>query len=141
MISFMMVAEVRGKFLEPRTWFGLVEDVLGAAASSSTQGRLLCFTLVLRVSSVIDSIPRRVSRRRRVDLREPPAPSSAVVSVMEVSSSRAGVAGGSGFIFREGAGVVSNESSSACEARDWDLVRVGMEPTTIEEAVLAARGC
>ena len=136
-----MVAEVRGKFLEPRTWFGLVEEVPAAEGSSRTEGRLPCFTLVLRVSSVIDSIPRRVSRRRRVDLREPPGPSSAVVSLIEVSSSRAGVAGGSGFILREGAGVLSNDNSSAWEARDWDLVRVGREPATAEEAVLAARAC
>jgi hypothetical protein len=137
----MMVAEVRGKLREPRTWFGLVDGCGWAEGSSSTEGRLPCFALVLRVSSVIDSSPRRVSRRRRVDLREPRPPSSAVVSVIEVSLSRAGVAGGSGFTFREGAGVVSRDSSSAGEAIDWDLVRVRREPATAEEAVLAARPC
>ena len=98
---------------------------------------------LLRVSSVIDSNPSRVSRRRRVDLREPPppGPSSAVVSVMEVSSSRAGVAGGSGLMVREGPSVVSRKISSKWEARDWDLVRVGIEPAKADEAVLAARVC
>lgn len=140
-MSFMIVAEVRGKLRELRTWFSLVDDCDWVAGSSSTEGRLPCFALVLRVSSVIDSSPRRVPRRRRVDLREPPPPSSAVVSVIEVSSSRAGVAGGSGFIFREGAGVALRDSSSAGVAIDWDLVRVARESVTAEEAVLAARPC
>lgn len=79
----------------------------------------------MRVVSAVDSIPRRVSRRRRVDLRLPSLSVVAIVGGIEAEDSRAGVAGGSGLIDVRLTAEVggSRESSSTPEKADALRVR------------------
>lgn len=90
------------------------------------------------VSEAADSMPRRVSRRWRVDLRLASLSIVVIVGGTEAEESRAGVAGGSGLItvrFTAADVSVSRESSSAAEMADALRVRV----RGTEEAVLGAR--
>ncbi len=85
--------------------------------------------------SAVGSMPRRVSRRRRVDLRLPSL--SVTVGGIEGDESRAGVAGGSGLIVVRLTAKVggSSESSSGPEKTEALRVRAWKE----DDAVLGAR--
>lgn len=145
-MSLISVAEVRGRLREARMWVAdscslclskANEVAIGNGGPSSEASVAVRLRLVpIRVDSAADSIPRRVSRRRRVDLR---LASLSVVTEggIEAEDSRAGVATGSGLMDGRLATDVggSRESSSAPEMTDALRVRVGK----VEEAVLGAR--
>lgn len=141
-MSFIRVAEVRGKFRDARI---CVADNSSLCFSNSERTRGLLslsevstvrFRLVLiRVFSAVVSRPRSVPRRRRVDLRLPS--SVGAEGGMEAEESRAGVAGGSGLIVGRLPADVGGprDNSSAAEAMDGLRERAGRA----EEAILAAR--
>lgn len=144
-MSLMRVEDVRGRLRDARMWvvdssslcLSKAGAMLGRTYSLSEASVIVRLRLLLaRVVSAVNSCPRTVSRRRRLDLR---LPSLSVVPVggIEGEESRAGVAGGSGLIFVRLAADVggSRESSSAPEKADALRVRVG----NLEEAVLGAR--
>lgn len=123
---------MRGRLREARIW---VADnlsfctsnavaTMGLGRSSSEASVTVRLRLVLvREVSAVDSMPRRVSRRRRVDLR---LPSLSVIMVggIEGDESRAGVAGGSGLIVVRLAAEVGGSSESSSGPEKTEALRV-----------------
>lgn len=96
--------------------------VLGRSNSEASVAVRLRLVPV-RVVSAVDSMPRRVSRRRRVDLRLPSL-SVATVGGIEGDESRAGVAGGSGLIVVRLAAKVGGSSESSSGPEKTEALRV-----------------